>query len=325
MNFELLLDDFSIKVLTENLYDLKKLENNVNYVNCALFAIKRFYKLKKERKISYMENLPDINWTTFDNQNPIWNDLINELVKIDMYVVPVKNINQSQILEGIINSNDYHETGRYINSAKNTRNDLDFEIIYQTLFDSNMFSIVYIPQKYQTDNMIEKILPEINKNNCKILKWLKPTLEVNKLEVNKKILELCDIKDIPYYLHTYELCVNAIEKNPINIAIINHEFINDTILKIYFKHESLKHIPRSERFSIITNFDEDRIIKILQYRPMLILHLSDSQRTYNLLKSLVTFNGYSLQYLTKEELLYNNGEFVKIALNKEPNAKKYLI
>jgi hypothetical protein len=167
--------------------------------------------------------------------------------------------------------------------------------------------------------MIQQVLSEVTTYNSHILKFLKHTPEVQ-----KKMLELCSIKDIPEYLHTFEICKRAVDDDPYNIAYINLEFINDEILCIFFKHELTRHIPRSDRFSLISQFDEARIIKILQYRPMLISHLRHEQRTYNVLKNLVTFSGYSLQYLTKEEMKYNNEEFVKIALENEPLAKKYL-
>lgn len=313
--------NFLIESLTKDLYYLEHLENHMNYSHYALFVVKQFFELKNQYKISQTLKLPKINWTTYDKTNLIWNDLINELVFFgEICIIPLQNIKEMDLLLGITKSTDYDEIEKYVNLAENIRIDFNFELIYQTLFNSNMFSIDHIPLKYQTDEMIEKILPEINENNSKILKWLKPTLKVN-----TKILELCDIKNIPYDLHNYESCLKAIKKNPENLAIINHNFINDTILNTYFKHQLLRHITRSERFSIIRDFDEARIIKILQYRPMLISHLTDKQRTYNLLKSLVTFDGYSLQYFTKEEMLYNDKEFVKIALKTEPNAKKYLL
>lgn len=311
--------DFLIKCLTKNLYCAEQLENFSNYATYMTFAIVRFFKLKSEYQISRLATLPKITWKKY-TYSAEWNSLISTLISVgEIHQVPFQYVDETQLIKGIQNCKHLDEIEKYVRLTLNSRSDLDNKLVYETLFDLNMFSIDHIPHNYQTLQMIHKVLPEINKFNSHILKFLRRVPEVE-----QKMLELCDIKDIPEYLHNTEICLKAINDNPDNLSLINPDFIDDNVLTAFFKHELMRDIPRAERFEIISQFEENRIIKILRYRPMLISHLTDSQRTYDVLRSLVTFNGYSLQYLTHEEMQYNNGEFVQIALKNEPNAKKYL-
>lgn len=311
--------EFLIECLTKDLYCAEQLENFSDYVNYITFSVTRFFDLKNKYHISQSAKLPNINWKKY-TKSIEWQSLVNILISTgEIHQVPFQYVDESQLIEGIQNCKHLDEIEKYVKLTLNSRNDLNNKLVYEALFDLNMFSIDHIPREYQTNKMLYDVLPEINKFNAHILKFLRRIPEVE-----QKMLDLCDIKDIPEYLHNTEICLNAINDNPDNLSLINPEFIDDTILTTFFKHESMRDVPRAERFSLISQFDENRIIKILQYRPMLVSHLTDKQRTYNVLKSLVTFNGYSLQYLTHEEMIYNNGEFVQIALNNEPNAKKYL-
>lgn len=310
---------FIIELLTKDIYCIEQLEDIANYVNYVMFSVVRYFKLKSEYKISQSAKFPKINWEKYMKTDE-WYSLICTLITAgEIYQIPVQYIDENQLVLGIKNCKHLDEIEKYVTLVLNSRCDLDDKLIYDTLFDLNMFSIDHIPQTYQTSEMICKVLPEINKFNSQILKFLKKIPEVE-----QKIIELCNIEDIPYYLHNMEICLKAIHNNPDSIAHINPKFIDDSILTAYFKHDIMRDIPRIERFSIISQFEENRIIKILQYRPMLISHLTNEQRSYNVLKSMVTSTGYSLQYLTHEEMIYNNGEFVQIALANEPNAKKYL-
>lgn len=319
MNNKVLTHEVIIDLLTNDIYYIEQLDNCSDYANYAMFSIARFFKLKSEYHISQSARVPEINWKNYINSAE-WNSLINTLISAgEVHQVPIQYIDENQLVVGIQNCKHLDAIEKYVTLILNNRNDINARLVYETLFIANMFSIDHIPHGYQTHAMICKVLPEINKFNSHILKFLKLTPEVE-----QKMLELCDIKDIPYYLHNSKICLKAINDDPDNIAHVNPEFIDDVILTAFFKHDLMRDIPRAERFAIISQFEENRIIKILQYRPMLISHLSNKQRTYNVLKSLVTFNGYSLQYLTHEEMLCNNGEFIQIAITNEPNAKKYL-
>lgn len=315
-----LTNEFIIESLRKNPHWLTYLDNvdTSEYPNYVLFSITQYFELKSKYKISQTLNLPAINWEKLCKNNICCQTVINQIVEFgQLNEIPPCYVDEEQLIKGIKCASQ--EIEQYVKFALDTETKFDLKKIYKVLFDCDTFSINVIPHEFQSDEMIQKVLTEVASYNSHILKFLRLTPEVE-----QKMLELCAIKDIPQHLHTNELCLKAINDDPYNLQYINSEFINELMLNTFFRHKLLRDVPRNDRFSMITKFDEKRLIKILQYKPMLLSILSSDQRTYNVLKSLVTFSGYSIQYLTYDEQNYNDCEFVKIALKNEPRAIKYL-
>lgn len=125
------------------------------------------------------------------------------------------------------------------------------------------------------------------------------------------------IKDIPAEYQNIVMCKKAIEYDFTLLEYCHH--INNDMIKYIFKLESRIHLPKKVRFDFINGFNEDALIRLIKVDGILMTNLDEEKLTDKLIRAALASNGYNLQYVHKQ-----TQEYIDIALNNQPNAKKYI-
>jgi hypothetical protein len=161
---------------------------SVKYIT---FAVINWIRNKKNKLYSStIYHFPDISWKAYDGSGE-WQILINTMVSAgELEHIPVQCISEQQLIIGIKNTDSYL-VKNYITMVLNFRDDIEKITIYQEMFDKDNFTIDHIPYEFQTDQMIDKVLSNINSYNAKILNFMKKTDNVI-----EKMIYFCDKKDI---------------------------------------------------------------------------------------------------------------------------------
>lgn len=234
--------------------------------------------------------------------------------------------------------------------------------ICKAAFKCHTYNIELIPYEFQTKSMIDKILSDRNYAR-RLAKFLVPSPRVidviqhecdlenmpfycqtqeiclreikrnphnvryaNPDLIDNEMLEIVygstvRLRYLPERFRDRRMCYKLIENNNYDLDCIPNEFIDDKLLDRIVKTSTG---PRKERLDFVLNYPEDKLIAILKHRSYLLDKINPEKRTDNLLRSIVEWNGYSLQYLTREEQIKNNNEYVNIALSNQPRASKYV-
>ena len=81
----------------------------------------------------------------------------------------------------------------------------------------------------------------------------------------------------------------------------------------------MSHLPRTNRYDFIFNFDEDVLVKIVKAMPNLLKILPQKRKTDRIIKTVLSEDGYSIQYVENK-----TKEYYDLAIKTSPGAEKYL-
>lgn len=177
-------------------------------------------------------------------------------------------------------------------------------------FSLNINSFLYIPEEFQNEKMHKKIMDNERYDLVRYSKFLSQE-DCNLIFEKDSIY----ISYIPTKFQTKSICLKLVQKDHNYLQKI--PIIDSDILNAIFK--SRKNIPRKDRFNFILQYNDDILEKILVARPYLLQIIPFEKQTDKLIKAILTRDGYAIQYvLDKKE------EYVKIALENEPKAIKYI-
>lgn len=224
-----------------------------------------------------------------------------------------------------------------------------------------IYNITYIPQIYHDDSMIDKILSnkiyikEYSKylaQTDKVINKIRELLSIDSIPleyqtkdiclrdlkingsyikfvredlVDDEMLEIvynsnCDIFSLPIKYINRKFCHKLIVNCPSDLDFVPNDLIDDEIFKIIFKSKIIE--PRKTRLDFILEYNENKLVTILKYRAYLFQKLDKRKKTKKIIISMLSHNGYNLQYLIKEE---QEEEYVKLALSNQPKASKYIL
>lgn len=180
-------------------------------------------------------------------------------------------------------------------------------------FERDPRMIEFIPKVYQKTHMIKRIMTDRNyQSHAKYLHNLTEEMCCELIDQN-----VWNINHIPINFHNKKLCSDVIKKKH-NLLDKCH-YIDKEMLNIIFKSEILKNIPKKARLAFINDYDEESLERIVSASPCIIQHLQRKKQTSIIIKSALSLDGYTLQYVHDK-----TPELIEIALNNQPLAKKYI-
>lgn len=183
--------------------------------------------------------------------------------------------------------------------------------LYINSYDKSYECIEYIPYNFQTDYM----LIDIRTNHLEFVRFLR---DKNQADFNE-LISRCSyyIEYVPEEFQTLEMCKKCVSYKE---SLLEYCCcIDNEILNSIFKSEKNKNRPKKDRFNFICYFDEDALIRILKVKIDLLRLLSTNQQTDRLVREVLQYNGYALQYVINP-----TKEHIEIALLQQPNAIKYV-
>ena len=288
----------------------------------------------------WKKSLPS-NFVTYFNLECLNDDEIIKLYNIAFnnnnncieYMIP-KYVSHDNIINYLKRNPDY---------IKKFKGNVEYNItkeqlknIYDEIFKYSFFNFKYIDGEYQTEEMINKIR---DKNYISLYEYIN-----NKDEIGQELYmesfekSVNNIIYIPNKYKTDIMCKKAFEHNYNNIVSIPEEFqtvemckkatmMNVKLIK-YCKyidydmienvHKQFKNDPKKNRYDFINDFSENVLIKIIKANPNLLRVLDKNKKTDKIIRTALENNGYSIQYVENQ-----TDEYKKIALDNQPNAKKY--